>query len=56
MPNSSGGFGGNFGVVTSFAYQLHPVGPLLAGRLLYPVAQAREVLRFYRDFSSPDYS
>ena len=52
MPNSSGGFGGNFGVVTSFAYQLHPVGPLLAGRLLYPVAQAREVLRFYRDFSS----
>jgi FAD/FMN-containing dehydrogenase len=46
------GGGGNFGVVTSFAYQLHPVGPLvLAGIVFYPFAQAREFLRFYRDFS-----
>jgi FAD/FMN-containing dehydrogenase len=45
------GGGGNFGVVTSFEYQLHPVGPVLAGVLLHPLAQAREVLRFYRDFT-----
>lgn len=46
------GGGGNFGVVTSFEYQLHPVGPLvLAGVMFYPFAQATEFLRFYRDFS-----
>jgi FAD/FMN-containing dehydrogenase len=46
------GGGGNFGVVTSFEYQLHPVGPVLAGVLIHPFAQARETLRFYRDFTS----
>ena len=45
------GGGGNFGVVTSFAYRLHSVGPVLAGPVLYPFAKAREVLRFYGDFS-----
>jgi len=45
------GGGGNFGVVTSFEYRLHPVGPVLAGPLLYPFERARDVLRFYRDFS-----
>jgi FAD/FMN-containing dehydrogenase len=45
------GGGGNFGVVTEFVFALHPVGPLLtAGMLLWPRAQAREVIRFYRDF------
>lgn len=51
------GGGGNFGVVTSFTYKLHPVGPtILGGMILYPQAQASEVLRFYRDFarSTPD--
>jgi FAD/FMN-containing dehydrogenase len=51
------GGGGNFGIVTSFEYRLHPVGPiLLGGMLLYPADQAREVLRFYRDFieDAPD--
>ena len=39
------GGGGNFGVVTSFEYQLHPLEhPVLAGTLLYPFAQARTVL------------
>jgi len=45
------GGGGNFGVVTSFEYRLHPVGPVLAGMVLYPMAKAREVLRFYRDYA-----
>jgi FAD/FMN-containing dehydrogenase len=46
------GGGGNFGIVTSFEYQLHPVGQLLAGLLLYPVTKAKEVLKFYREFTS----
>lgn len=46
------GGGGNFGVVTSFEYRLHPVGTLLAGPVFHPFEQAREVLRFYRDFAS----
>jgi FAD/FMN-containing dehydrogenase len=50
------GGGGNFGVVTSFEYRLHPVGPLLAGLVAHPFARAKELLRFYRDFTaeSPD--
>jgi FAD/FMN-containing dehydrogenase len=45
------GGGGNFGIVTSFEYRLHPVGPtVLAGVMLYPAAKAREVLDFYRHF------
>jgi FAD/FMN-containing dehydrogenase len=51
------GGGGNFGIVTSFEYQLHPVGPtVLAGVILHPAARAREVLDFYRHYiaSAPD--
>jgi FAD/FMN-containing dehydrogenase len=50
------GGGGNFGVVTSFEYQAHPVGPVLAGEVIYPLDQAKEVLRFYRKWSeaAPD--
>lgn len=44
------GGGGNFGVVTSFKYRLHAVGPtVFAGLIVYPYAQAKEVLRGYRD-------
>jgi FAD/FMN-containing dehydrogenase len=46
------GGGGNFGVVTSFEYRLHPVGPVLAGGLWHPAAKARDVLRFYHEFAS----
>src|SRR5690606_15461342 len=47
------GGGGNFGVVTSFEYQLHEVGPIiLGGMVLHPLDQARSVLTFYREFSS----
>jgi FAD/FMN-containing dehydrogenase len=44
------GGGGNFGVVTAFEYRLHPVTQVLGGMVLYPLDQAAEVLRFYRDF------
>jgi FAD/FMN-containing dehydrogenase len=51
------GGGGNFGIVTAFELQLHPVGPVLAGKVIYPVAQAWQVLRGYRDYTStlPDH-
>ncbi|MCA1730865.1 MAG: FAD-binding oxidoreductase [Actinobacteria bacterium] len=51
------GGGGNFGIVTSFEYQLHPVGPILVGgMLLYPFSKAKELLRFWRDYleTAPD--
>jgi len=50
------GGGGNFGIVTAFEFQLHPVGLVLAGKVVYPLAQAREVLRFYREYTknAPD--
>ena len=44
------GGGGNFGVVTSFTYGLHPVGPIIVGGLVvHPLAAGRTVLRFYRE-------
>jgi hypothetical protein len=47
------GAGGNFGVVTSFEYDLHPMNPtVLGGAIAWPIAQARDVLRFYAEFSS----
>ena len=47
------GGGGNFGVVTSFEFQLHPVGPeVYAGLVVYPFVQAHRVLRAWRDFAA----
>ena len=43
------GGGGNFGIATAFEFQLHPVGLVLAGKVVYPLSKAREVLRFYRE-------
>ena len=50
------GGGGNFGIATSFEYQLHAVGPVLGGIVAYPLEKAKEVLQLYRDFTvaSPD--
>jgi len=45
------GGGGNFGAVTEFEFDLHPVGPIVMGGMLaFPRAQAREIIRAYRDF------
>jgi FAD/FMN-containing dehydrogenase len=44
------GGGGNFGVVTSFEFRLHPVGAVLAGPIFYDVAAAHDLLQLYRDF------
>jgi FAD/FMN-containing dehydrogenase len=47
------GGGGNFGVVTSFEYVLHAVGPVVTGGFVaHPFERAREVLRFYRDITA----
>ena len=44
------GGGGNFGVVTSFEYRLHPVGPLVLGGLIgWPLDQAADILAFHRE-------
>jgi hypothetical protein len=47
---------GNFGIVTDFKFQLHPVGPLLVGVVAYPLDKAREAFRLYREFTrtAPD--
>ena len=46
------GGGGNFGIVTAFEFQMHPIGQVLAGKVVYPMSRAREVLRFYREYTS----
>jgi FAD/FMN-containing dehydrogenase len=51
------GGGGNFGVVTMFEFQLHPVGPeIVAGLIVFPFDQAKQVLTQYNEFvsNSPD--
>jgi FAD/FMN-containing dehydrogenase len=44
------GGGGNFGVVTSFLFRLHPVSTVLAGPTLWPLERAADVMRWYREF------
>jgi FAD/FMN-containing dehydrogenase len=51
------GGGGNFGVVTTFEYRLHPVGPeVMAAAVMYPFEQATELLHAWRDYTeqAPD--
>src|SRR5262245_24418868 len=51
------GGGGNFGVVTQFEFQLSPVGPeIVAGLIVFPFSQAKQVLTKYRQFvaSAPE--
>ncbi|WP_152269555.1 FAD-binding oxidoreductase [Agriterribacter humi] len=47
------GGGGNFGVVTSFEFKLHELGPeIMAAQVFYPIEDAKQVLKFYREFTS----
>jgi len=46
------GGGGNFGVVTSFEFKLHKVGPeVMVAQVFYPIENSKEVLKFYREFT-----
>jgi hypothetical protein len=44
------GGGGNFGVVTSFEYRLHPIREIYGGPMFFELDQARNLLEFYRDY------
>ena len=47
------GGGGNFGIVTCFEFQLHPLtAMLLGGAILHPIEDARDMLRFFRDYTA----
>src|SRR5204863_1662419 len=50
------GGGGNFGIVTSFTFRLHPIHTLYAGPMLYELSETADVLKWYRDLipSAPD--
>src|SRR4051812_37752504 len=50
------GGGGNFGVVTSFEFQLHPISTVYGGPMFWPMEQAADLLKFWRDFilSAPE--
>ncbi|MFA9426007.1 FAD-binding oxidoreductase [Natronorubrum sp. A-ect3] len=50
------GGGGNFGVVTSFEFQLHPVETVVAGPLFWPIDELEETMRWYREWlpDAPD--
>ena len=45
------GGGANLGAITSFEFRLHEVGPVLGGAVVWPLHQARPVLRFYDEFA-----
>lgn len=47
------GGGGNFGIVTSFEFNLHPMQrEVIAGDVIFPISKASEVLKFYSEFSA----
>jgi len=50
------GGGGNFGVATSFLFRLHPINTNYAGPMIWPMARAKEIMQWYREFlpSAPD--
>ncbi|MEA2598608.1 MAG: hypothetical protein QOF01_5077 [Thermomicrobiales bacterium] len=46
------GGGGNFGVVTSLTFRLHPVSTVLGGLIVHPIDRAAEAFRFYREYTA----
>jgi len=43
------GGGGNFGIVTSFTFKLHPIDILYGGPMLYELSEATDVMKWYRE-------
>ncbi len=50
------GGGGNFGVVTSFTFKLHPIDTIYGGPMLYELRETADVMKWYRDLipTAPD--
>jgi FAD/FMN-containing dehydrogenase len=50
------GGGGNFGVVTSFTFKLHPIDTVYGGPMLYELSETADVMKWYRDLipTAPD--
>jgi hypothetical protein len=50
------GGGGNFGVVTSLLFKLHPIATVYGGPMIWPIEQSAEIMRWYRDYikDAPD--
>jgi FAD/FMN-containing dehydrogenase len=50
------GGGGNFGVVTAFTFQAHPLSNVIAGPMFWPLERSQEIMRFWADFlaDAPD--
>lgn len=46
------GGGGNFGIVTSFEFQVHPAGTVLAGLVLHPLTQGKNAMRYFREYEA----
>ena len=47
------GGGGNFGVVTNFEFQLHPMQrEVVAGNIVFPMSEAKSILNFYADYAA----
>jgi FAD/FMN-containing dehydrogenase len=46
------GGGGNFGIVTSFEFAVHPAGEVLAGLVMHPMSRGRDALRFWREYET----
>lgn len=46
------GGGGNFGIVTSFEFRVHPAGTVLAGLVLHPISNGRKALHFWREYET----
>jgi len=44
------GGGGNFGIVTSFLFKLHPISTVYGGPMIWPLEQASDLMKFWRDF------
>ncbi|MGI8977335.1 MAG: FAD-binding oxidoreductase [Thermomicrobiales bacterium] len=44
------GGGGNFGVVTSFVFKLHPIDTVYGGPMFWPLEKSAEIMHWYRDF------